>query len=68
MKNFKKILHYERKESSEAKSREIRKSWTGFCLMGVTREYSYADIGESLVNKIKCTGTMDNSWIKGWRR
>ena len=36
--------------------------------MGVTREYSYADTEESLVNKIKCTGTMDNSWIKGWRR
>ena len=47
MKNFKKILHYERKESSEAKSREIRKSWKGFCLMGVTREYSYADIKEN---------------------
>ena len=39
-----------------------------FFLIGVTREYSYADTEESLVNKIKCTGTMDNSWIKGWRR
>ena len=36
--------------------------------MGVTREYSHADTEGSLVNKIKCAGTMDNSWIKVWRR
>ena len=47
---------------------EICKAWKGFCLMGVTREYSHADIEGSLVNKIKCAGTMDNSWIKVWRR
>lgn len=53
---------------SEAISNKAWKAMEEFFnLMGVTRDYLYADVEEALKSEIMCTERWDNPWIRFWR-